>query len=64
MATDKEFIVNKKFLIVFVTIQLIVTGLILYALLSPKSVTVHVEKVNQSYQIDKPLEIVLPDLNS
>ena len=62
MATDKEFIVNKKFLIIFIAIQLIVTGLILYALLSPKSVTVHVEKVNQSYQIRRPLDIQLPDL--
>jgi len=63
MATDKEFIVNKKFLVVFVTIQVIVTGLILYALLSPKTVTVQVERVDQSYQIERPLEIVLPNIN-
>jgi len=63
MATDKEFIVNKKFFVVFVTIQFIVTGLILYALLSPKTVTVQVERVEQSYQIERPLEIILPKVS-
>jgi len=63
MATDKEFIVNKKFLIIFVTIQVIVTGLILYALLSPKTVTVHVEKAERAFQIERPLEIIPPTIN-
>lgn len=62
MATDKEFIVNKKFLIVFVSIQVIITGLVLYALLSPKVVTVHVERVDQSYNVDVPLSIQVPVL--
>ena len=63
MATNKEFIVNKKFLFVFVTIQVIVLGLTMYALLSPKSVTVHVERVEQSFKTEEPLTIVVPDLN-
>ena len=64
MATDREFIVNKKFIIVFITIQFIVTGLILYALLSPKSVTVHVERVEQSFHIKQPLHIEPPSLTT
>ena len=62
MANKNEFIVNKKFLFVFVGIQLAITGLILYALLSPKSVTVQIERVNQSYQLERPLQIVLPNV--
>jgi len=61
MATDKEFIVNKKFIIVFVVIQVVITGFIVYALISPKSVTIEVRQKENSYFIDKPLEITLPN---
>jgi len=57
MATNKEFIVNKKFLIVFVAVQVILLGLFMYAMLSPKTVTIQVEKLNNSYQLKAPLDI-------
>ena len=63
MATDKEFIVNKKFLLIFVTLQVVITGLVLYALLSPKTVTVQVERLESSFEIERPLNIVVPKLN-
>ena len=58
MATDKEFIVNRKFLIVFIAIQSILAVIILYALVSPKTVTVQVEKLDNAYKVDKPIEVV------
>ena len=60
MATDREFIVNKKFLFVFVTIQVVVAGIVLYALVSPKTVTVQVHKLDNSFSVEKPLEIIPP----
>jgi len=60
MATDKEFIVNKKFLLIVGTIFFIVNAVVVYALVSPKTVTVHVEKVDSSFQTKQPLEIVPP----
>jgi len=55
MATQSEFIVNKKFLLVFVALQFIIAGIILYALISPKTVTVQVEKLENSFSIERPL---------
>jgi len=62
MATDKEFIVNKKFLkgfgifvLTFVLIQIIVTALIYSALTSPKMVTVQVEKIDNSFSVSRPI---------
>jgi len=63
MATDKEFIVNKKFVIIFVAIQFIGLVATAFVLLSPKTVTVHIEKIDKSFQIERPLEIVVPVLN-
>ena len=62
MATDKEFIVNKKFLFVFVALQFILAGIILYALISPKTVTVQVEKLENAFSSQQPLEIIPPSL--
>ena len=63
MATDREFIVNKKFFIGIVVLAVLVTGVNLYTSLAPKNVTVYVKSVEQSYQVERPLKIVLPDLN-
>jgi len=60
MATDKEFIVNKKFLIIFVAIQVLLAGIILYALVSPKTVTVQIDRADNSIQLEAPLEITPP----
>lgn len=38
-----EIKVNKKFLLFFVSFQIILVGLVLFAFLAPKTVTVHVE---------------------
>lgn len=63
MATNKEFIVNKKFLIIFVSIQVVLAGLILYALLSPKTVTVQVNRSDNSFKVQELLEITPPKVN-
>jgi len=55
MATNKEFIVNKKFLIGFITFQIVIASVTAYALLSPKSVTVKVERLENSFTIERPL---------
>jgi len=60
MATDKEFIVNKKFLVIFVSVQVILAGIILYALVSPKTVTVQIDRADNSIQLEAPLEITPP----
>ena len=63
MANKSEFIVNKKFLLVFVSLQLVITGLILYALLSPKSITVKVNRNESIQQTDTLQEVVVPVVN-
>ena len=63
MATTREFIVNKKFLVIFITFQLVITGITLYALLSPKVVTVQVQKIDRSFETQEPLTIHVPELN-
>ena len=60
MATDKEFIVNKKFLIIFIAIQVLLAGIILYALVSPKTVTVQIDRADNSIQLEAPLKITPP----
>jgi len=62
MATEREFIVNKKFLIVFVSIQVLFLILTAYILLSPKTVTVQVQKIDNSFDITQPLTIRPPEL--
>lgn len=54
--------VNRKFVILFILIQVILVGLVVYALVSPKSVTVKVEKLNNSFEIVKPLEPTVPQI--
>jgi len=55
-----EIRVNRKFLFIFVTIQCILVGLILYAFLSPKTVTVQVVQRESSYDVELPLEVYPP----
>ena len=55
MATDKEFIVNKKFLVGFITFQIIIASVTAYALLSPKTVTVQVDRLDNSFTIKRPI---------
>jgi len=62
MATNKEYIINKKFLFIVATIFFIVNGVVIYALISPKIVTVQVEKLESAFSTQKPLEIVPPSL--
>jgi len=62
MATDKEYIINKKFLLIVGTIFFIVNGVVVYALVSPKTVTVQVEKLESAYQTRQPLEIIPPNI--
>ena len=62
MATEREFIVNKKFLIIFITVQVIFFGSFAYALLSPKTVTVQVQKLDNSYTVQRPLDIIPPKI--
>jgi len=52
--------VNKLFLILFVTLQIIIVGVIVYAIISPKTVIVQIEKLDNSYSVEKPLEVIPP----
>ena len=63
MDDKKVFYVNKKVVFVFVGVQIFILALLIFALLAPKTVTVHVEKVDAAYQIERPLEIVIPNLS-
>jgi len=62
MATDKEFIVNKKFFLGFITIQVILLAIFAYVILSPKTVTVRVEKLEHAFSTKEVLEIIPPSL--
>ena len=57
-----EIRVNRKFVIVLICIATVLTFLNMYALLSPKSVTVEIKKKDSSYFIEKPLEITVPNI--
>ena len=55
--------VNRKFVFILVSIQILILALTMFALLAPKSVTVYVKEIQSSYQIETPLEIQPPTVN-
>jgi len=58
-----EIRVNRKFLVVFITFQILLVGLILFAVLSPKEVTVHVEKLERAFETIQPVTITPPNIS-
>lgn len=59
MEGKKFFIIKRWFVFVFVAVQLILVALVMYAILAPKTITVHVQQ-SSSYDTNIPISVKIP----